>query len=177
MNHGPAFQALWSRLRAEVRQLQDRGYYGDGRNLFYLVCNSNTDKFHDARLLVLWHEASRLSPDRWPRYRRRGLPRIYGLHLFICAFKFVIAQVLYSAVAHNLGRDQRPDAAAVRKGSAGKLSHHCTPGLRQRRNGRLVPELHRSMPLLVKVQHSPKTAIKALVSESKPQGRSRYSLP
>ncbi|KDR76338.1 hypothetical protein GALMADRAFT_476977 [Galerina marginata CBS 339.88] len=30
MNHGPAFQALWSRLRAEVRQLQDRGYYGDG---------------------------------------------------------------------------------------------------------------------------------------------------
>lgn len=30
MNHGPAFQALWSRLRAEVRRLQDRGYYGDG---------------------------------------------------------------------------------------------------------------------------------------------------
>ncbi|KAF8992841.1 hypothetical protein BDQ17DRAFT_1392767 [Cyathus striatus] len=30
MNHGPAFQALWSRLRTEVRQLQDRGYYGDG---------------------------------------------------------------------------------------------------------------------------------------------------
>ncbi|KJA19444.1 hypothetical protein HYPSUDRAFT_204506 [Hypholoma sublateritium FD-334 SS-4] len=30
MNHGPAFQALWSQLRAEVRQLQDRGYYGDG---------------------------------------------------------------------------------------------------------------------------------------------------
>ncbi|CAA7267167.1 unnamed protein product [Cyclocybe aegerita] len=30
MNHGPAFQALWSRLRVEVRQLQDRGYYGDG---------------------------------------------------------------------------------------------------------------------------------------------------
>ncbi|PPQ65296.1 hypothetical protein CVT26_000256 [Gymnopilus dilepis] len=30
MNHGPAFQALWARLRAEVRRLQDRGYYGDG---------------------------------------------------------------------------------------------------------------------------------------------------
>ncbi|KAF9048620.1 WLM domain-containing protein [Panaeolus papilionaceus] len=30
MNHGPAFQALWTRLRAEVRQLQDKGYYGDG---------------------------------------------------------------------------------------------------------------------------------------------------
>ncbi|KAF9524858.1 WLM domain-containing protein [Crepidotus variabilis] len=30
MNHGPGFQALWSRLRAEVRQLQDRGYFGDG---------------------------------------------------------------------------------------------------------------------------------------------------
>ncbi|KAF5367425.1 hypothetical protein D9758_003679 [Tetrapyrgos nigripes] len=30
MNHGPAFQVLWKRLRVEVRQLQDRGYYGDG---------------------------------------------------------------------------------------------------------------------------------------------------
>ncbi|THV03234.1 WLM-domain-containing protein [Dendrothele bispora CBS 962.96] len=30
MNHGPAFQALWKRLRTEVRQLQDKGYYGDG---------------------------------------------------------------------------------------------------------------------------------------------------
>ncbi|KAJ6619705.1 WLM domain-containing protein [Mycena sp. CBHHK59/15] len=30
MNHGPAFQALWRRLRAEVRALQDKGYYGDG---------------------------------------------------------------------------------------------------------------------------------------------------
>ncbi|KAJ7593048.1 WLM domain-containing protein [Mycena floridula] len=30
MNHGPAFQKLWSDLRAEVRALQDKGYYGDG---------------------------------------------------------------------------------------------------------------------------------------------------
>ncbi|KAH6913065.1 WLM domain-containing protein [Coprinopsis sp. MPI-PUGE-AT-0042] len=30
MNHGPAFQALWKQLREEVRQLQNRGYYGDG---------------------------------------------------------------------------------------------------------------------------------------------------
>ncbi|KAG5650402.1 hypothetical protein H0H81_012368 [Sphagnurus paluster] len=30
MNHGPAFQALWKRLNAEVRALQDKGYYGDG---------------------------------------------------------------------------------------------------------------------------------------------------
>ncbi len=30
MNHGPAFQALWKQLRTEVRNLQDRGYYGDG---------------------------------------------------------------------------------------------------------------------------------------------------
>ncbi|KAJ7158784.1 WLM domain-containing protein [Mycena filopes] len=30
MNHGHAFQALWKRLRAEVRALQDKGYYGDG---------------------------------------------------------------------------------------------------------------------------------------------------
>ncbi|KAH8092588.1 WLM-domain-containing protein [Cristinia sonorae] len=30
MNHGPAFQALWSQLREEVRQLQSKGYYGDG---------------------------------------------------------------------------------------------------------------------------------------------------
>ncbi|KAF5327560.1 hypothetical protein D9619_004824 [Psilocybe cf. subviscida] len=30
MNHGPDFQKLWSLLKAEVRQLQDKGYYGDG---------------------------------------------------------------------------------------------------------------------------------------------------
>jgi hypothetical protein len=30
MNHGPDFQALWARLRSEVRELQVRGYYGDG---------------------------------------------------------------------------------------------------------------------------------------------------
>ncbi|KAF9450355.1 WLM-domain-containing protein [Macrolepiota fuliginosa MF-IS2] len=30
MNHGPTFQALWTQLRREVRQLQDKGYYGDG---------------------------------------------------------------------------------------------------------------------------------------------------
>ncbi|KAL7279221.1 hypothetical protein ACG7TL_007061 [Trametes sanguinea] len=30
MNHGPAFQALWAKLRNEVRELQRKGYYGDG---------------------------------------------------------------------------------------------------------------------------------------------------
>ncbi|KAJ7170646.1 WLM domain-containing protein [Mycena crocata] len=30
MNHGPAFQALWKKLREEVRALQLSGYYGDG---------------------------------------------------------------------------------------------------------------------------------------------------
>ncbi|KAF5377379.1 hypothetical protein D9757_008031 [Collybiopsis confluens] len=30
MNHGPAFQALWQRLKNELRQLQDKDYYGDG---------------------------------------------------------------------------------------------------------------------------------------------------
>ncbi|CCM00098.1 uncharacterized protein FIBRA_02125 [Fibroporia radiculosa] len=30
MNHGPAFQTLWTKLRREVRELQDKGYYGDG---------------------------------------------------------------------------------------------------------------------------------------------------
>ena len=32
MNHGPAFQALWTKLRNEVRDLQSKGYYGDGNN-------------------------------------------------------------------------------------------------------------------------------------------------
>ena len=31
MNHGPAFQALWAKLRNDVRELQSEGYYGDGR--------------------------------------------------------------------------------------------------------------------------------------------------
>lgn len=30
MNHGPAFQDLWRRLRQQVRDLQSRGYFGDG---------------------------------------------------------------------------------------------------------------------------------------------------
>ncbi|KAI0065092.1 WLM-domain-containing protein [Artomyces pyxidatus] len=30
MNHGPAFQALWTRLRHDVKALQEKGYYGDG---------------------------------------------------------------------------------------------------------------------------------------------------
>ncbi|KAL6302393.1 WLM domain-containing protein [Sparassis latifolia] len=30
MNHGSAFQALWTKLRNEVRALQSKGYYGDG---------------------------------------------------------------------------------------------------------------------------------------------------
>lgn len=30
MNHGPGFQALWAQLRREVRELQNKGYYGDG---------------------------------------------------------------------------------------------------------------------------------------------------
>lgn len=30
MHHGPAFQALWAQLRRELRELQAKGYYGDG---------------------------------------------------------------------------------------------------------------------------------------------------
>ncbi|KAI0671770.1 WLM domain-containing protein [Trametes maxima] len=30
MNHGPAFQAYWAKLRNDVRRLQSQGYYGDG---------------------------------------------------------------------------------------------------------------------------------------------------
>ncbi|KAH9945164.1 WLM-domain-containing protein [Epithele typhae] len=30
MNHGPAFQALWRKLRNDVGDLQRKGYYGDG---------------------------------------------------------------------------------------------------------------------------------------------------
>jgi hypothetical protein len=47
MNHGPAFQALWKRLRVQVRQLQDRGYYGDG--IFFLS--------FDVYLLSLSHKS------------------------------------------------------------------------------------------------------------------------
>ncbi|KAI8980209.1 WLM domain-containing protein [Trametes punicea] len=30
MNHGPAFQTLWTKLRNDVKELQSKGYYGDG---------------------------------------------------------------------------------------------------------------------------------------------------
>src|SRR2546425_3833097 len=33
MNHGPAFQALWWELRRDIRNLQNKGYYGDGQSL------------------------------------------------------------------------------------------------------------------------------------------------
>lgn len=33
MNHGPGFQALWKKLSAEVRTLQDKGYHGDGMSV------------------------------------------------------------------------------------------------------------------------------------------------
>jgi DNA-dependent metalloprotease WSS1 len=33
MNHGPEFQKLWTLLRNEVRALQAKGYYGDGKVL------------------------------------------------------------------------------------------------------------------------------------------------
>ena len=36
MNHGPAFQALWKQLRNDVRNLQNKGYYGDGTPSFFL---------------------------------------------------------------------------------------------------------------------------------------------
>ena len=56
MNHGPAFQALWKRLRAQVRQLQDRGYYGDGNSsldAFLLSPFISLGVFFLIRLLVL----------------------------------------------------------------------------------------------------------------------------
>lgn len=37
MNHGSAFQALWAQLRREVRELQNKGYYGDGEDMLKLV--------------------------------------------------------------------------------------------------------------------------------------------
>lgn len=37
MNHGPAFQALNAKLRKEVRDLQNKDYYGDGILLLYAL--------------------------------------------------------------------------------------------------------------------------------------------
>lgn len=32
MNHGPGFQKLMGELKSEVREMQARGYYGDGES-------------------------------------------------------------------------------------------------------------------------------------------------
>jgi len=56
MNHGPAFQALWTRLRTEVRQLQDRGYYGDGMS----SCTSTFPASECFCRLGYWSSGTRL---------------------------------------------------------------------------------------------------------------------
>jgi hypothetical protein len=69
MNHGPAFQTLWTQLRNEVHALQSRGYYGDGPSTSLPKRRASAHICHCARLLVLRH-----APRR-PRARRRRRPR------------------------------------------------------------------------------------------------------
>ena len=45
MNHGPAFQALWAKLRADVRRLQSEGYYGDGSHASAFSRERNPDRY------------------------------------------------------------------------------------------------------------------------------------
>lgn len=54
MNHGPDFQALWKQLRLEVRQLQDKGYYGDGAYRLSLIPHKHTREGRVTRILVFW---------------------------------------------------------------------------------------------------------------------------
>jgi len=70
MNHGQAFQALWSRLRTEVRQLQARGYYGDG--MYSRHFNSSLILNINQRVLVFWNKTTR---SRSNRRGRRRVPR------------------------------------------------------------------------------------------------------
>lgn len=61
MNHGPAFQALWAKLRTEVRELQSKGYYGDG------YWSSGTRLMDSARV-----GGQSLAPGELPEYMCGG---------------------------------------------------------------------------------------------------------
>lgn len=58
MNHGPAFQALWTKLRTEVRELQSKGYYGDGQHESYFIFALTF--FKRTRLSGYWSSGTRL---------------------------------------------------------------------------------------------------------------------
>lgn len=108
MNHSPAFQALWRRLNAEVRALQLKGYYGDGKDLM--------DSPQDAvmthpllnRLLVIRDASSRFCQSWWPWIRCGGTTRIYGSysHPFSTPISLKCTRIL-SVVVHTQGDDQR----------------------------------------------------------------------
>ena len=68
MNHGPAFQALWKKLRNDVRELQAKGYYGDGGSSARprQVCLTGT-----RRLLVVRQPPLGLGQSGRPRLRLR----------------------------------------------------------------------------------------------------------
>lgn len=78
MNHSPAFQALWRRLNAEVRALQLKGYYGDGKDLMDSPRDEVMTHAPLNRLLVIRDASSRFCQSWWPWIRRGGTTRIYG---------------------------------------------------------------------------------------------------
>lgn len=59
MNHGPAFQALWSKLRNEVQALQSKGYYGDGTCAGFFI----------AALLIVYGQAFGQQERVWPTFK------------------------------------------------------------------------------------------------------------
>ena len=81
MDHGPAFQDLWSSLGKEVRDLQSQGYYGDGDCTFPsspLIVNIHFMRL--TRILVCWEKSTRFGYSRKQRLERnrKSLPRTYG---------------------------------------------------------------------------------------------------
>jgi hypothetical protein len=77
MNHGPAFQALCAELRKDIRKLQNKGYYGDGKHsefLATLLIDGN------CRSLVIRNQTSRRCQSWWFRYPLGRSPTIYGAH-------------------------------------------------------------------------------------------------
>ncbi len=134
MNHGSAFQALWKQLRTEVRNLQDRGYYGDGPSFSPSILASPSE--FPSRILVCRNTPRRFCQGSWRRDRSRGSSRIHGT-----ALKYTVSDVNLSSLIFQCGGAQtrsRPSATRRRRsGRRGDVvpSNHTGRQTAKRRKG------------------------------------------
>ena len=135
MNHGPAFQALWTKLRHDVRDLQNRGYYGDGAlsaTAASLIGSSGgTGYWSSGKRLA---DSARIGSEgldaaELPEYMVRMPSQLP--YFFPLALHTLTLLRLDSVVAPSPGRSRHPLDAG---GNDGKQAHLTTQAPRQQRD-------------------------------------------